>query len=69
MSHAGLAMRQHGLRSGFGLSRLVGGQGPVVENLDQFLIRQVSEVSVKRADSETTLVRLVENDHFIDHRA
>ena len=56
------------LGSGFGLSRFVGGQGSVMEKLDQFLIRQVSEVSVKRADSETTLVRLVENDYVIDHR-
>ena len=39
-----------------------------MQKLDQFLIRQVSEVCVERADCETTLVRLVENHYVIHHR-
>ena len=61
--------QQNGVGSGLGLSRLVGGRSLVVEELYQLFIRQVSEVRVKRAHCETTLARLVENDHVIDQRA
>ena len=55
--------------SGSGLSRPISGQGLVAEDLDQLFIREVPEVRVKRADCETTLVRLVKNHYVIDHRA
>jgi hypothetical protein len=40
-----------------------------MKKLDQFLIREVSEVSIEGTDGEAGFVSLMENDQMIDHRA